>query len=68
MWNAIGTIIYQVLRVWKDHIIQREVLTYEGSAKINNDITRDDLLDKYGRLSKDSDSADSSCSDTGKSQ
>lgn len=66
MWSAVLSILYKIVEAFVKSSQKKEITTYEGNAEINNTVTRDDLLDRYGGLSEDCDSENESESDTGK--
>ena len=64
--RVISAIIYAIISFFAKWINKKKTKSYEGTIEIDNDITRDELIEHYDRVSEGADSEDELGADTGK--
>ena len=64
--RVISAIIYALLSFFAKWVTKKKTKSYEGTIEIDNDITRDELIEHYDRVSEGADSEDELGADTGK--
>ena len=64
--RVISAIIYALISFFANWMNKKKVKSHEGTIEIDNDITRDELIEHYDRVSEGADSEDELGADTGK--